>query len=77
MSLFKKKNEKKVVVKKGRHHIDSNKEIGVITYLFIALFLAMLVYLGYFTQVRSKTVINNTYNKKSAASESRIFLYNH
>ena len=39
----------KVKIRTGRHDIDSNKEIGVITYLFIALFLVMLGYLGYFT----------------------------
>ena len=62
----------KVKIRTGRHHIDSNKEIGVITYLFIALFLVMLGYLGYFTQVRSKTIINNTYNKRQALLESRL-----
>ena len=67
-----KKKKNKVVVREGRHHIDSNREIGVITYLFIALFLVMLVYLGYFTQAQSKTVINNTYNKRQALLESRL-----
>jgi peptidoglycan glycosyltransferase len=59
-------------VKRGRHHIDSNREIGFITYMFIAVFLVMLGYLGYFTQVKSKTVINNTYNKRQALLESRL-----
>jgi len=56
----------------GRHHIDSNREIGVITYIFLALFIVMLAYLGYFTQVRSKEVINNSHNKRQALLESRI-----
>lgn len=59
-------------IKPGRHHIDSNREIGFITYIFLALFLVMLVYLGYFTQARSKNIINNTYNKRQALLESRI-----
>ena len=59
-------------VKQGKHHIDSNREIGVITYLFLALFIVMLVYLGYFTQIRSKTIINSTYNKRQTLLESRI-----
>lgn len=64
-----KKNNKKI--RPGRHHIDSNRQIGVITYVFLALFLAMLAYLGYFTQVDSKNVINNIYNKRQALLESR------
>ena len=73
MKLFKNKKENvKKNVRPGRHHIDSNREIGFITYMFIALFLVMLVYLGYFTQVRSKNIINNTYNKRQALLESRL-----
>ncbi len=74
MKLFKKSaaKEKKETVKVGKHHIDSNRQIGVITYGFIILFLVMLAYLGYFTQVKSKTFINNTYNKRQALLESRI-----
>ncbi len=56
----------------GRHHIDSNRQIGFITYMFLALFLAMLVYLGYYTQAQSKNIINNTYNKRQALLESRL-----
>lgn len=59
-------------VRPGRHHMDSNRQIGFITYMFIAVFLVMLVYLGYYTQVGSKTVINNTYNKRQALLESRL-----
>lgn len=72
MKLFKKKEQPDTVTKPGRHHIDSNKQIGVITYLFLALFIAMLVYLGYFTQAQSKGIINNTYNKRQALLESRL-----
>ncbi len=70
--LFKTEKKEKNTVRKGRHHIDSNRQIGVITYMFLFLFLAMLIYLGYFTQARSKTVINNTYNKRQALLESRL-----
>ncbi len=63
---------KKTNVRPGRHHIDSNRQIGAIAYCFIALFLVMLVYLGYYTQITSKTVINNTYNKRQALLESRL-----
>ena len=71
--MFRKnKKDRKDIVKPGRRHIDSNREIGFITYLFIAIFLVMLGYLGYFTQVKSKNVINNTYNKRQALLESRL-----
>ena len=58
--------------KKDRQKIKSNREISLITYVFLALFVALLIYLGYFTQVTSRTVINNTYNKRQALLESRI-----
>ncbi|MCR5673329.1 MAG: penicillin-binding protein 2 [Lachnospiraceae bacterium] len=72
--IFKRRSSKagKPPVRQGRHHIDSNREIGVITYVFLMLFIVMLVYLGYFTQVRSKTVINSNYNKRQTLLESRL-----
>ncbi len=74
MKIFEKKINRsdKAKIRPGRRHIDSNRQIGVITYGFIILFLVMLVYLGYFTQVTSKTMINNTYNKRQALLESRL-----
>lgn len=74
IKIFGKKSAQQYTEKKseGRRHIDSNRQIAVITYLFLFLFIAMLAYLGYFTQVKSKTVINNTYNKRQALLESRI-----
>ncbi len=74
MKIFGKSTPKqnKTNVRAGRHHIDSNRQIGFITYMFLFLFLAMLVYLGYYTQVDSKNVINNTYNKRQALLESRL-----
>ena len=65
-------SDRKDKVIQGKHHIDSNREIGFVTYLFIGIFLVMLVYLGYYTQVKSKTVINNTYNKRQTLLESRL-----
>ena len=66
------KKKEKSNVRQGRRHIDSNRQIGAITYVFLALFLVMLAYLGYFTQAKSKTIINNTYNKRQALLESRL-----
>lgn len=59
-------------VRPGKRHVDSNREIGFITYLFLFLFLGMLIYLGYFTRVKAGTVINSTYNKRQTLLESRL-----
>ncbi len=72
ISLKRKEKNEKNNVRKGRHHIDSNRQIGAITYVFLVLFLVMLAYLGYFTQAKSKTIINNTYNKRQALLEGRL-----
>ena len=72
MKIFDRIRSKPQKVKPGRRHIDSNREIGVITYLFLFLFLAMLTYLGYYTQVKAGTVINSTYNKRQTLLESRV-----
>ncbi len=72
MKILQKIISKPQNVKPGRRHVDSNREIGVITYLFLFLFLAMLVYLGYFTRVKAPDVINSTYNKRQSLLESRL-----
>ena len=64
------KKEKKEI--KSRQRIRSNREISVITYVFLALFIGLMAYLAYYTQFTSKTVINNTYNKRQALLESRL-----
>lgn len=51
-----KKNEKKVTEK------ESNREYNVVTYLFIAIFLAMITYFVYFLAIESEDFINNEYN---------------
>lgn len=43
---------------------DQNREIQVILYIFLALFLSMIVYLLIFVYKDSKTVINSSYNKR-------------
>lgn len=41
-----------------------NREFGVITYLFLGLFLLMMAYLVYFQVFRSEDFINSPYNKR-------------
>lgn len=55
-----------------KRHEESNKEIGVITYIFLGVFLLLLIYLGVFTQFQAPNIINNNYNKRQSLLESRI-----
>ena len=45
----------------------ANKEIITVTYMFAALFIALICYIAYFTLFKSDAFINNTYNNKRAA----------
>lgn len=75
-NLFRNKKKKKSKsfdeVYSKKMHDESNREIGVITYVFLAAFLALIGYLGYYTQYTGKDLINNTYNKRQSLLESRI-----
>lgn len=51
---------------------DQNKEFAVIAYGFIAIFLAMIVYLVYFQFARSEAFINNPYNTRLDSFAERI-----
>lgn len=50
----------------------ANKSILGITYAMVALFVCMIGYFGYFLQVRSETVINNSYNARLDRFADRI-----
>lgn len=67
---YKTEDIKKMIAREK--HDESNREIGVITYVFLFVFLCMLGYLGYYTQFKSDSIINNTYNKRQTLLESRI-----
>ena len=58
----KKKRESDILwnKKKGLRNYETN----VISFLFMALFLAMAFYLVYFTVYKSDSVVNNSYNKR-------------
>ena len=55
-----------------RHKRDENREIGIITYGFLFIFLALILYVGIFTQTKSRDVINNPYNKRQQLLEERL-----
>ena len=50
----------------------SNKEFARVTYLFIIIFLAMMGYLVYFNAVKSKDIINSSYNVRLDSMADRV-----
>ncbi len=50
----------------------SNKEILVVTYTFVLMFVGIIGYLVYFEMVDSKQIINNSYNKRASLLEQTI-----
>lgn len=59
-------------MRKARPNLKANKNIIRITYAIVGLFLALSVYLGYFIQVDSENVINNSYNGRLDRFSDRV-----
>ncbi|MDD3253204.1 MAG: penicillin-binding transpeptidase domain-containing protein [Lachnospiraceae bacterium] len=59
-------------MKKQKPNPKSNKNILVITYALVGLFVCMLGYFGYFLQVQSENIINNSYNARLDSFSDRI-----
>lgn len=55
-------NQKQSNIKSLKH--SQNKEILVITYIFIGLLVGVMGYVTYFIAVKGEDIINNTYNKR-------------
>ena len=55
------KKEDKHLEKKKRAR---NKEFARVTYIFVALFIAMMGYISYFNVVKSRDFISSSYNKR-------------
>ena len=49
-------------MKKAKPNPKANRNILLIVYLIVGLFIGMSAYLGYFIQFESENVINNPYN---------------
>lgn len=67
MFLKKDKNKQPVIENAPVDSLDQrggNKQIMVLTYLFIAMFLGLLAYFLYFMIAQRKDVINNSYNQR-------------
>lgn len=56
----------------GTKRRSVNREILVVTYIFIGLFVMLLANFSYFLFADSKTVINNTYNKRQDLLAERV-----
>lgn len=61
----KKKEDKKKIQ-------DNNREYRIVTYIFVAIFSAMILYLVYFLMVKSEAFINNEYNGLQALFEEEV-----
>lgn len=57
---------------KEKPNPKANKSILGITYAAVALFVCMIGYFGYFLQIRSESVINNSYNARLDRFSDRI-----
>lgn len=51
---------------------SSNKEFAKVTYFFVGLFLVMMGYVVYFNAVRSKDIINSSYNVRLDSMADRV-----
>lgn len=58
--------------KEGSKRRGTNREILVVTYIFIGLFVMLLANFSYFLFADSKSVINNTYNKRQDLLAERV-----
>lgn len=62
-------NTERKKINKGRM---INRDILRISIVFVVLFLALMVFMGYFISFRSSAVINNTYNKRAETFKRRV-----
>ena len=62
------REERKTEKQKGK----LNREMAVITYLILAVFMVMIGYMVYFVVYQSKDVVNNPYNKRQELLAKRV-----
>ena len=78
MGLFKKSvkiemdSEEEIQKKAAKEQKKTNREILFVTYIFVAIFLALIIYLVKFMFLDSEKIINNSYNTRSVIFEERI-----
>lgn len=59
-------------MKKAAPNPKANRNIMKLVYAVVALFLGMMIYMGYFLQVKSEDVINNSYNPRLDSFADRV-----
>ena len=59
-------------MKKADPNPKANRNILKLTYVMVALFLALIAYMGYFLQMKREDVINNSYNARLDSFADRI-----
>lgn len=59
-------------MKKNNPNSKANRHILFLTYGIVALFVGMLLYFSYFIQIKSESVINNSYNARLDSFAGRI-----
>ncbi len=72
MSWKKEKSLEKQIKKQERKSNQLNREMALITYIVLALFLVMAGYVVYFVVHDSETVLNNPYNKRQELLAKRV-----
>ena len=70
-STEKKTTEKRTAGRKVAGQ-KADKSILFVTYIMVGLFVGLMGYFGYFLQVQSETVINNSYNARLDSFSDRI-----
>lgn len=58
--------------KKRKKKHSTNREFAVVTYLFLGIFLALMLYIVYFQVVKSEDFINSPYNKRQDSFATRV-----
>ena len=72
MSRQGKKELKQREKKEKKKKREVNKEFARVTYAFVALFLVLMAYIGYFNIVESKDIISSPYNPRLDSMADRV-----
>lgn len=59
--------------KSATRRLDNKREIYVTAFFFVAVFVALIVYLGYFTATSQEEMVNNSYNSRQEILLSRNY----
>ena len=72
MSRKERKEQSKLEKKEKKKKREVNKEFARVTYVFVALFLVLMGYIGYFIVVESEDIINSPYNPRLDSMADRV-----